>query len=391
MSSQRRPPTAANASAWRRARLRVLPFVSPARHALFASPLVLTALRSSLIMPLAGRDPAKHGSRLFLSLKASDSAKSGVFGVSFGQHSSRIDPLVAALMHSWIAPLIGEAAIVNGSGAFLGPSVNRANRGRIAIVPGNDTLWHRFRATPCRRALLVDGNATIAMPNVSSAERSHSSPATAAPGARCCRFGGYLQEGNNEARLIHQHLGLYWCGAAIERYETANAARARYPSSSWRFELIVFTRPDLVWWAPVPSWCEYPWGTSMLSCDRPGCDMAWAAPRMHLDRLLRQALLHRDCTEAGPPPHGAARMRNVRDAASCCATSEWLLWYAQSRYAGSGSGTGEIPVRRTAALEPDEGHFTLLRDSSHACARSLSLRGTPTEVLTRCSCSRSTG
>ena len=91
-------------------------------------------------------------------------------------------------------------------------------------------------------------------------------------------------------------------------------------------------------------------------------------------QIVKLVLTHRASLEAGPPPHGAARMRNVRDAASCCATSEWLLWYAQSRYAGSGSGTGEIPVRRTAALEPDKGHFTLLRDSSHACARSLSPR-----------------
>ena len=40
--------------------------------------------------------------------------------------------------------------------------------------------------------------------------------------------------------------------------------------------------------------------------------------------------VHRDCQDDRPPPHGAARSRNVRMIASCCSTSEWLLWYAQS-------------------------------------------------------------
>jgi hypothetical protein len=60
----------------------------------FASPLVLAALRNNLVAPLAGTDPAGGGSRFFLSLKASDSPKSGVYGVSFGRHVSSIGPLV---------------------------------------------------------------------------------------------------------------------------------------------------------------------------------------------------------------------------------------------------------------------------------------------------------
>ena len=107
----------------------------------------------------------------------------------------------------------------------------------------------------------------------------------------------------------------------------------------------------------------------MLSCDKPGCDMAWVAPREHLNRLFGQAQLHRDCSHGGLPPHGAAKMRNVRDHASCCATSEWLLWYAQS--ARAVPGLKAIPVRRVAALEPDKGSFSILRESTHACTRSL--------------------
>jgi hypothetical protein len=162
-----------------------------------------------------------------------------------------------------------------------------------------------------------------------------------------------------------------------------------------RFDVIVFARPDLVWWQPLPAWCTWPISERMLSCDKPGCDMAWVAPRMHMERLLSQAEMHRDCTDTGPAPHGAGRPKiNVREIAHCCATSEWLLWYAQSARAaaaaaaahGRGSGgsggnggnggyssdRGEIPVRRSGALEPDNGHYTVLREASHACERSLS-------------------
>lgn len=108
----------------------------------------------------------------------------------------------------------------------------------------------------------------------------------------------------------------------------------------------------------------------MLSCDKPGCDMAWVAPRAHMARLMGQAVLHRDCADTGLPPHGASRVRNVRDIASCCSTSEWLLWYTQSARAQPGQPA--IPVHRSSDLEPDRGAFTVLREASHACTRALS-------------------
>ena len=401
----------------------------------FAAPLVLESLRANLVTPLAGTTPESSGSSLFLSLKVADSAKSGVYGVSFGQHVSRVGPLMAALTNTWIAPLIAEAAIVNGSGAYLGPAVPTPSplgsglaHSRVGIVRADETLWRGYRATPCPR-----GNS------------SSSSKNNTAGGARCCRRSGYLEQGNNEERLIHQHLGLAWCAGAIRRHEAArSAAHPRHAtvgresrigavgdSSSmfasslvhvaggssqsvsaplWRFDVIVFSRPDLIWWAPLPAHCDFPWRTEMLSCDKPGCDMAWVAPRAHMGRLMAQARLHRDCADAGPPPHGAGRARDVRRIASCCATSEWLLWYAQSAraapaahaalsahasehggihvYSGSSahraapSGTA-IPIHRLSALEPDRGHFSLLRDTSHACTRSLSPKyATPSYALT---------
>lgn len=85
---------------------------------------------------------------------------------------------------------------------------------------------------------------------------------------------------------------------------------------------------------------------------------------------MGQAALHRDCTHTSAPPHGAGRVRNVRQLASCCATSEWLLWFAQSSRAAAGAR--EIAVLRTSALEPERTHFSLLREANHACERSLS-------------------
>ena len=450
----------------------------------FAAPLVLEALRNNVVAPLAGLQPRRSGTRLFLSLKLADSAKR-ISGVSFGQHVSPLTPLVSALTSSWLAPLIGEAIIVNGSGAIdpltpgASPQDPYLNAQTIAIVPANNSLWRSYRATACPSTgtsstikvgaqsrgeastrshnasmLSTDGARTIRATSGGGVPRR--TPAMGVPGrptvvqsaGSCCRKSAYLNEGNNEERLIHQHLGLAWCAAAIVRYETrrhqhvshhghsddGGAATARPTAagtasgsspgggghigrSNHRFEVIVFARPDLVWWQPLPAWCEWAPRTRMLSCDRPGCDMVWVAPREYLGRLMGQAAIHRDCADGRAPPHGAGRARNVRLIASCCSTSEWLLWYTQSsrgvprgqpawlegQHEGGATaaaaaaapvaapigtrGVGsalpaaeaaeeatatEIPIVRSSALEPDRAHMSLLRDGAHACERSLS-------------------
>ena len=71
-----------------------------------------------------------------------------------------------------------------------------------------------------------------------------------------------------------------WCAGAVERYEAQQATR---------FSLVVFTRPDLVWWQPFKPWCSWPQG-AVLTCESPGCDVAWAAPRAHLARMGRQQI-----------------------------------------------------------------------------------------------------
>ena len=142
----------------------------------FASPLVISSLQHNLVEPLAGSN-----ARLFLSLKTADSKKTNVAGVGFAQHRSQANPLITVLRdHHWLAPLIEEAVVINGSGAYIhGGSVYH----RISVVQGDEKLWRQY----CPRNCDTNGsggthNATGILP--------------------CCRKAGYLLDGNNEERLI---------------------------------------------------------------------------------------------------------------------------------------------------------------------------------------------
>ena len=86
----------------------------------------------------------------------------------------------------------------------------------------------------------------------------------------------YLRAGNNQERMILHHLGPSWCASAIARYE-ARSGRA--------FDLVVYARPDLVWWQPVVPWCELRWREQIIACHEPGCDMAWIAPRRAAEHI----------------------------------------------------------------------------------------------------------
>ena len=135
-----------------------------------------------------------------------------------------------------------------------------------------------------------------------------------ATGSCCAPHNAWLADGNNEERLLLQHLAIGWCGHAIPRYERETGTR---------FEMVVFTRPDAIWWRPVLPWCAWPWNQQMMSCDAPACDMAWMVPRRHFERFAQQALMHRDC----PLHKQAARGDNKKHV--CCTTSEHLLAFAR--------------------------------------------------------------
>ena len=81
----------------------------------------------------------------------------------------------------------------------------------------------------------------------------------------------------------------------------------------------------------------------MLACTEPGCDMAYVAPRLHMERLFTTALQHRDCDST------SFRMR----VDSCCSTSESLTRHAR-RTVGNRSA---IPIAAKHS------HFLVTRDS----------------------------
>ena len=244
----------------------------------FATPLVLTMLRHNLYRVLGGD---AEGSRFFLQLKQLDSDKlvTGVMrsSTSFRRHNeTTLAHLLAALATPWLRAATGEAVVVDGSGASTA-----TGRAEQPVAPSDDQLWRQFRATQC--------NATA---------RAHGA-------TRCCHMGEYLRAGNNQERMILHHLGPSWCASAIARYE-ARSGRA--------FDLVVYARPDLVWWQPVVPWCELRWREQIIACHEPGCDMAWIAPRRAAEVLMSTAELHRDC-----------------GVDTCCSTSERLLWLAEAK------------------------------------------------------------
>ena len=125
-----------------------------------------------------------------------------------------------------------------------------------------------------------------------------------------------------------------------------------------RFSLVVFTRPDLVWWQPFKPWCSWPQG-AVLTCESPGCDVAWAAPRAHLARMGRQHLFRRDCPNA--------RQTSYRVVfPSCCGAPERLLSYAvHVGRSSTSSGKHAQRLKGQALLRVPEGMFLPGMNSRH--------------------------
>ena len=274
----------------------------------FATPLVLTLLRHNLITALGG----SNESRLFLQLKVGDSDKLGMSSTaSFMKHNESTTANLAAALDveaPWLGSLVGEAMLIDGNGAPAEPE--GTSRQELVVAP-NAEVWSQYRARSC--SVNVTVNATV---------------------QPCCNREPYLDQANNEERLLLHHLSLLWCRGAIERYEAAAGAA---------FDLVVFSRPDLVWWKPIIPWCAWPSERSMLACTDPGCDMAYVAPRLHMERLFTTALQHRDCAST------SFRTR----VESCCGASEFLTRHARRAFGNQSA----IPV--TAEYS----RFLVVRDS----------------------------
>jgi hypothetical protein len=133
--------------------------------------------------------------------------------------------------------------------------------------------------------------------------------------------------------------------------------------------LVVFARPDLVWWQPFKPWCSWP-QSAVLTCESPGCDVAWAAPRAHLTRLGRQHLFRRDCPNAPLTRH-----RNVFP--SCCGAPERLLSYAVHVGREALDVLAARRLKGQALLRVPEGRFVPGLESRHMnIMRSLHVCGT---------------
>ena len=147
-----------------------------------------------------------------------------------------------------------------------------------------------------------------------------------------------------------QHLSLLWCRGAIVRHEA---------SSKRSFDLVVYARPDLVWWKPTLPWCAWPSSREMLACRDNGCDMTWIAPRSQMERLMSTALMHRDCSRTLEPSSGGGR---------CCHNSEALMTYARR---GIPIATAASRFMATRDAEPLwsglKAHVSLLRYVKDVC------------------------
>ena len=269
----------------------------------FLSPLVTTAFFSNWVAPLSGLPAAaaaSGGSRLFLHLKSADSGKAEG-ALSFTAHTADAKRLAEAMgRNEQFASMAAEAVVVAGIG-----SANAATQLPLFAVVGRKDMvrWRAFKSVRCVNDSA--GSESVAL----------------SPSGSCCRgHTKYLDRADNEERLLHQFLGWRWCMAAIQRHEAR---------SGRRFDLVAFTRPDMVWWRPVTPWCAYSLHTHMLSCNAAGCDASWVAPREASDHLLALADLHRDCTSNRSPSNGprTTRPKHLQD--DCCDGPEFLFWSAR--------------------------------------------------------------
>lgn len=207
-----------------------------------------------LVRPLApGVDDARaQHHRAFLYLKGDDSLLT----------------IVQALERGWVRRLLGEAVVLNGSGAIAATEVGwRGAHGTSALAA--------IRQADAHLATNYTPHAGVC----GIAEPGGGVPVRAAHA--------------RGASGVQIALGLAWCAAAIARHEQSTAdSSARRARSSWRFSLVVFARPDQLFSSPIVAWCRWPSTTHGLACHAPGSDGFWAAPRDLASQIfgMREAL-----------------------------------------------------------------------------------------------------
>ena len=210
----------------------------------FASPLAMAGFEHSVLGALGG----STATRFFLQLKTVDSAKrDGWFG-SYAAHHEAISS-AGVIQNSiaarpWLVGRMGEAVIVNGSGAYLGVgSIDGATP--IRVVEPDEFGWRDYAPAHCGSQSQITTKSYL-----------HSRLE--------------LTEARME-RQLRFYLSQEWCRLAIRRHEV----RTGKP-----FEVVMFSRPDLLWFRPMPAYCDVDFATqTTLSCPTMGCDEAWTTPR----------------------------------------------------------------------------------------------------------------
>ena len=320
----------------------------------FATPLMLASLQHLLVHPLSPvRQPA-----LFLYLKTADSDKDGraehAESVSFAARTVGIQPLMNAVTTSWVGRHVVEAVIVNGSAAFSGRGWRPGDPLAFLVrQPEPLQLWRNYTAgqsckwpfgtlaakrpsskrLPSSRPLL---NNTGDAPGLRSDGRSQPSslPSQEAHVGLAARMAlGMPPDNNQEQRMLEQHLGLAWCGSAVERAEREQGRT---------FEVVAFIRPDLHLPYPLPPWCAYPYTTHIFACAVLGGDSLWLTPRRYLSRFTSQAAAHRQCSRSVDQPanHGHSWEHRLAQKAAeankpltsimepaCCGPAEGVLYH----------------------------------------------------------------
>jgi len=253
---------------------------------------LLASLRQHFIDSLSP-EGAEGGSRIFAQLKTRDDDKllrGMVKHIGFKEHIERtahVHALAAALVSDWLRPMLGEAAIVNGSGSFLGrgwiPSRDERLHGTIkssiaelAVRPSDDSAWVRYRPQGCEGI----------------------------------RNWTALIDSRLEERMVKAQLAIKWCGQAIARHERQIGRR---------FDLVAFSRPDLVRWSPMPAWCTWKWPIALV-CNKVAHDGAWVVSRNVSAALFRMPEAYAACNDS---LHVTARHRDVPP--SCCFSAESIL------------------------------------------------------------------
>ena len=121
-------------------------------------------------------------------------------------------------------------------------------------------------------------------------------------------------------RALKSLLALKWCGDAIERHE------ARHGEN---FEVVAYTRPDLLRASPVKPWCL--WSNlrqTVAVCPYSAKDGAWAVPRKLLHHFTSQADAYASCHDLRSKTQIAHGSRfQYQRLVSCCFTGESLLGY----------------------------------------------------------------